>query len=138
MLRYVHQAASAVFSVRVSDVGIVQALLVGVILIAILGLHAGAQERSASRPEIGLIISHKWCSRCHIVSGKPRKRDGNDLPAFIEIANTKRITRAYLLRLLSSPQGHLSPRHGVMPAAPLTRAEINHVIAYIETLRSKR
>ena len=123
-------------SIGVSVGGVALALLLGATLVAATARNADAQERSSGKPEIGLLISHKWCSRCHIVSGKPRKLDSESLPAFIQIAINKRMTRSYLLALLSSPKGHLSLRRGIMPAVPLSRDQIVHVIAYIESLRS--
>lgn len=113
-------------------------LLVGVTAVAAPHRNADAQAGQGSHPEVGLVISHKWCSGCHIVSGKPRKADADAIPAFSEIADNRRITVAYLTALLTSPQAHFSPRHGVMPAPPLTRAQVAHVISYIMSLRSGR
>ena len=112
-------------------------LLVGTTVVTASFRQADAQGRQRSYPEVGLVISHKWCSRCHIVSGTPRKADADAIPAFSEIANTRRITEAYLTALLTSPQAHFSPRHGIMPVPPLTRAQVAHVISYIVSLRSR-
>ena len=127
---------SVVFRLRIA--GVVLLLLISAVFILLPSWRADAQQPPKASPEIGLSVAHNWCSKCHVVSGAPRKSAANAPPTFIEIANNKDITRSHLLAMLSNPHGFISPNRGFMPAPPLTRDEIRHVIAYIISLRTQR
>jgi len=74
----------------------------------------------------GAKLARQWCANCHVID-----RSGGEIvqqgpPSFRSIGLTSNQLRTFL----SNP-------HGAMPDLALTRTEIDDVIAYIETLRSK-
>ena len=84
----------------------------------------GAARADASA---GARMALQWCAKCHIVNGKgPSATVPQGPPAFSTIAG--HLDPGQLRAFLSHP-------HGAMPDLALTRAEINDLIDYIETLK---
>ncbi len=69
----------------------------------------------------------QWCANCHVVNGGgPSATIPQGPPAFSAIAG--RLTPDRLRTFLARP-------HGAMPDLALTRAEINDLIDYIQTIK---
>jgi mono/diheme cytochrome c family protein len=91
------------------------------------GLVVAATPAIAGDPARGAQLAQQWCANCHMVSETAPKTVGEGPPSFPAIAQsglTPKQLRAFL-----------SHKHGAMPDLSLTRAEIDDLIAYIETLR---
>ena len=74
----------------------------------------------------GAQLAQQWCANCHVVGGKQAGAVPQGPPTFSVIAHS--MTADQLHAFLSHP-------HGAMPDLALTRAEIDDLIGYIETLR---
>ena len=74
----------------------------------------------------GSQLAQQWCSSCHVTSGSRAGNVQEGPPSFPTIARTR--TADQLHAFLSHP-------HGAMPDLSLTRAEIDDLAHYIETLR---
>jgi mono/diheme cytochrome c family protein len=75
----------------------------------------------------GRRIANRWCAECHDITGTmPRLTDGP--PSFLTIANRTDTTAAGLRAFLHTP-------HGKMPDLALTRSEIDHLLAYLLSMR---
>jgi mono/diheme cytochrome c family protein len=96
---------------------ILQAIFVTFFLVAN-GAYADAQK--------GAQLARQWCANCHVVGGKQEDAVPQGPPTFSVIAHS--MTADQLHAFLSHP-------HGAMPDLALTRAEIDDLIGYIETLR---
>jgi mono/diheme cytochrome c family protein len=87
-------------------------------------LVSGAARADASA---GARMALQWCANCHVVNGKgPSATVQQGPPAFSTIAG--HMDSGQLRAFLSHP-------HGAMPDLALSRAEINDLIDYIETLK---
>ena len=87
-------------------------------------LVPGAARADASA---GARMALQWCANCHVVNGRgPSATVQQGPPAFATIA--AHMDEGQLRAFLSHP-------HGAMPDLALTRAEINDLIDYIETLK---
>jgi cytochrome c len=75
----------------------------------------------------GAQIARQWCANCHVIDGKPAGAVSQGPPSFPSVARSG-LTADQLRAFLSHP-------HGAMPDLSLTRAEIDDLIGYIETLR---
>jgi mono/diheme cytochrome c family protein len=75
----------------------------------------------------GAQLARQWCASCHVVGHKAPKVIQQGPPSFQAIAQS-RMTPGRLRVFLSHP-------HGGMPDLSLSRAEIDDLIAYIETFR---
>lgn len=95
------------------------ALLAAALLGALAGGQAGAADVAAGRA-----LAEKWCSNCHIISGTRQATDA--APPFAVIAADPAKTGEDLRVWLSSP-------HSAMPEMPLSRREIDDVVAYIRS-----
>jgi mono/diheme cytochrome c family protein len=93
-------------------------MVVGVVV----ELHAGGDA------EIGRAIAQRWCTSCHVVG--PEAGGSDVAPAFAAIATNPTRTPDYLRTWLADP-------HFSMPNPQLTRSEIDHLVAYIESLRPR-
>ena len=87
--------------------------------LAILPAHAD--------PAQGAQIARQWCANCHVIGGNPTGPVPQGPPSFQMVARSG-MTADQLRAFLSRP-------HGAMPNLALTRAEIDDLIGYIETLR---
>ena len=74
----------------------------------------------------GSQLAQQWCAGCHVAGGKPARNLQQGPPSFSTIGHA--LTADQLRAFLSHP-------HGAMPDLSLTRAEIDALIGYIETLR---
>ncbi len=76
----------------------------------------------------GTRLAQQWCANCHVIgAAAPPGTVQQGPPAFRAIAQGG-MTADQLRAFLTQP-------HGAMPDLALTRAEIDDVIAYIDTLR---
>jgi cytochrome c len=91
------------------------------------GSIAAASPSLAADLARGAQLAHQWCASCHVVGETAPKTIQQGPPSFRTVARS-RLTRGQLKAFLSHP-------HGGMPDLSLSRAEIDDLIAYIETLR---
>lgn len=76
---------------------------------------------------VGERLARQWCANCHVIEKSgPATTLPQGPPAFRIIAG--HLDPAQLRAFLTHP-------HGAMPDLALTRAEIEDLIAYIESLR---
>jgi mono/diheme cytochrome c family protein len=97
----------------------------GVILVSLL-LETITAYSSRADTAKGSQISQQWCASCHVITSSRADNVQEGPPSFPTIARTR--TADQLRAFLSHP-------HGAMPDLSLTRAEIDDLIGYIETLR---
>jgi mono/diheme cytochrome c family protein len=104
-----------------------QAAALAAICLAPVCLMPGAARADATA---GARMALQWCANCHVVNaasgGGPAATIPQGPPAFATIAG--RLTPDRMRAFLSHP-------HGAMPDLALTRAEINDLIDYIQTLQ---
>jgi mono/diheme cytochrome c family protein len=75
----------------------------------------------------GQALARQWCANCHVIDGGgPTASVPQGPPSFHIIAG--HLDPGQLHAFLSHP-------HGAMPDLALTRAEIDNLIAYIESLK---
>ena len=74
----------------------------------------------------GSQLAQLWCANCHVTGGTPAGNLQQGPPSFSTSAHAR--TAGQLRVFLSHP-------HGAMPDLSLTRAEIDDLVGYIETLR---
>jgi cytochrome c len=72
-------------------------------------------------------LARQWCANCHLVETNAARAVPQGPPSFREVAHSG-MTADQLRAFLSHP-------HGAMPDFSLTRAEIDDLIGYIDTLR---
>lgn len=95
---------------------------------------AAAQETpSASKPVLpnageGLALSKRLCAACHVVAKDQAGNVPAGVPSFASLANRPGQTKERIVNSLIVP-------HPPMPDVQLTRIEIDHIIAYLDTLR---
>jgi len=75
----------------------------------------------------GSQLARQWCANCHVIGDNPAGAVPQGPPSFRTVARSG-MTADQLRAFLSHP-------HGAMPDPALTRAEIDDLIGYIETLR---
>lgn len=75
-------------------------------------------------------IARQWYASCHVTGGNPAGRVPRGPPSFQIVAHSG-MSADQLRAFLSHP-------HGAMPNLALTRAEIDDLIDYIDTLRLGR
>ena len=84
---------------------------------------------AAASVAAGEKLSQLWCANCHVVSSD--QTSGNpDVPPFSEIADKSDLTAEQIETLLSGT-------HPVMPDMSLSRAEIDAIVAYIRSLKTR-
>lgn len=98
-------------------------------LFAVLGFGAvliGPSALAAGDPDAGAALAMRWCTSCHVV----RQLDSGPVvqgpPTFQAMARER--TPDALRTFLARP-------HDPMPPLELSRADIENLIAYLETLR---
>jgi cytochrome c len=99
-------------------------------LLAILALVTiGVGTAPAARADVakGTQLARQWCANCHVINNNPSGGVPQGPPTFPAIARSG-MTADQLRAFLSHP-------HGSMPDLALSRAEIDDLIGYIETLR---
>ena len=72
-------------------------------------------------------LARQWCANCHVIGNNPSGGVPQGPPSFQAVAHSG-MTADQLRTFLSHP-------HGAMPDLSLTRAEIDDLTGYIETLR---
>lgn len=90
---------------------------------------AGARELPGD-PVLGRALALKVCVECHQVEPGEREGELPDPPAFQNLADTPAMTPLALRVFLTTP-------HGDMPNLILTDAEVDDVIAWIHSLKSR-
>jgi cytochrome c len=81
----------------------------------------------AADADTGARLARQWCANCHVIDHAGANAPvPQGPPSFRVIAN--RVNADALRAFLSHP-------HGKMPDLTLSRAEIDDLIAYIQTLR---
>ena len=99
-------------------------------LAAILGLlMLGLVAAQAARADAakGAQLARQWCANCHVIANNSSASVPQGPPTFPAIAHSG-MTPDQLRAFLSHP-------HGSMPDLALSRAEIDDLIGYIQTLR---
>ena len=99
------------------------ALAVGACFLGIVPSVAVTAQESA---EQGQKLARQWCAECHIV--EPGNTASDVAPTFPQIAENRTLTPDRL-------RGWLSDPHPPMPNLSLSRAEIEDLVAYLESLR---
>ena len=75
----------------------------------------------------GAQIARQWCANCHVIGASSAAAVPQGPPTFPTIARSGMVNDQ-LRAFLSYP-------HGAMPDLALTRAEIDDLFSYIQTLR---
>jgi mono/diheme cytochrome c family protein len=96
------------------------------VLLLSLVLGVTAAEPVLADAAKGSQLAQQWCANCHVTSSGRAGNVQEGPPSFPTIARTR--TADQLRAFLSHP-------HGAMPDLSLTRAEIDDLVGYIETLR---
>jgi cytochrome c oxidase subunit II len=103
-----------------------------------------AQLRPAAAPGSGAaaagqaIVTGRQCASCHMIAGTPASGQiAPDLTHFASrrtiAAGTLKMNRDNIAAWIADPQAHKPGNN--MPKVPLGRAELDAVVAYLETLR---
>ena len=96
------------------------------VMLVSLALGAITTQPTLADAAKGSQLAQQWCASCHVTGGTPAANLQQGPPSFSTIAHAR--TADQLRAFLSHP-------HGAMPDLSLTRAEIDDLIGYIETLR---
>ena len=96
------------------------------VMLVFLVLAASTAERTLADAAKGSQLAQQWCASCHVTGGTSARNLQQGPPSFSTIAQAR--TADQLRVFLSHP-------HGAMPDLSLTRAEIDDLVSYIETLR---
>jgi mono/diheme cytochrome c family protein len=96
-----------------------------VLMILFAGFWASSAS-AASSPEAGHRLAQQWCSSCHQVDASGSIQDF--VPAFVTLANRPDSSLAWVRHWLTDP-------HPPMAGLNLSRAQIDDVIAYLQTLQ---
>jgi len=92
-----------------------------VLLTSLAPLAARADAAAGER------LARQWCANCHVIDGgAPAATVPQGPPSFRTIA--QHLAPGALAAFLSRP-------HGAMPDLALTRAEIDDLVAYIQSLK---
>ncbi len=89
-------------------------------------LFVAAGAAAEGDAEQGRVLADAWCVSCHQVA--PGGTTSDVAPPFPMVANYPAMTRERLRGWLVAP-------HPPMPDFNLSRAEIDAIVAYLETLR---
>ncbi len=105
--------------------GHVMLIFVGVLLLALALAMVWTRPAAAFDAETGRQLAQRWCSGCHAVEPS----SGIDqAPTFEAIARDRARSPDYIRTWLMTP-------HPEMPDMGLSRAEIESIIAYLESLK---
>ena len=96
------------------------------VMLVFLMLAASTAQRALADAAKGSQLAQQWCASCHVTGGTPTGNLQQGPPSFSTIAHAR--TADQLRAFLSHP-------HSEMPDLSLTRAEIDDLVGYIETLR---
>ena len=89
---------------------------------------AGAQQQPNART--GERLAHQWCASCHLVASDQRTPAPDTAPPFASIVARPNVTAGVLRNIIQMPY----PR---MPQIALSRDEVEHIVAYILTLKQR-
>ena len=90
-------------------------------------LLIAATPAAAADPENGAELAGRWCAQCHDVKGHTTS---DRIPGWRQIVNERGRSTAFLKSFLVRP-------HGEMPPIDLSRRQIDDIVAYIETLKTR-
>ena len=96
-------------------------------MLVLLALALVAAHPVRADVQKGAQLARQWCPNCHVIDSKPNGAVAQGPPSFPTISRSG-MTADQLRAFLSHP-------HGAMPDLALSRAEIDDLIGYIETLR---
>ena len=96
-------------------------------MVFLLPALAAAQGTGDARR--GISLARNWCTGCHVV--EPGGRGPDVAPPFAVIANDPKRTEGALRAWLTRP-------HPPMPNMNLSRAEIDDIIAYLQSLKTAK
>ena len=99
--------------------------LVAMLALSMLGLVPAQPARADAAK--GAQLARQWCANCHVIANNSSASVPQGPPTFPAIAHSG-MTPDQLRAFLSHP-------HGSMPDLALSRAEIDDLIGYIQTLR---
>ncbi len=99
-------------------------------MLAMLAMLAAPPVAAAGDAETGGDIARRWCGSCHVIEARQTGAVADSAPAFRTLADDPAKSPGYLRAFLTDP-------HYPMPKIALSRAEIGHLIAYIESLRGR-
>lgn len=88
-----------------------------------------AAAQGAGDARNGVMLARNWCTGCHLV--EPGGRGGDAVPSFMAIANDPKRSPSALRAWLTRP-------HPPMPNMNLSRAEIEDIVAYLESLKTPK
>ena len=91
---------------------------------------ASAMAQTPPDPRAGERLARQWCASCHLVASDQATPAPDTAPTFASIAARPSITASALRVMIQLPY----PR---MPQLPLTRQEVEHIIAYIVSLQRR-
>ncbi len=93
-------------------------------------VSAAAPASAQQQPNAGTgeRLARQWCASCHLVAADQRAPAPDTAPPFASIAARPSATPGALRTLIQMPY----PR---MPQIALTRDEVEHIIAYIVSLK---
>jgi cytochrome c len=91
----------------------------------ILALNAAGGTAWAADPAEGGRIAERWCSSCHVAGNRSGGTDA--APPLESIAGDRHRSAEWVRQWLNDP-------HPPMPNLPLTRTQIEDVVAYLESL----
>ncbi len=87
---------------------------------------ASTAQAAAGDAAVGRQLAEQWCTGCHIIA--PGRSGSDSAPPFEAIAADPQKSAEHLRTWLSTP-------HTEMPAMPLSRRDIDNIVAYITGLR---
>ncbi len=97
---------------------------------AVLAGFAPALAQQQPNPREGERLARQWCASCHLVARDQAGPVPNSAPAFGSIAARPQATQGALRASIQMPYAR-------MPQIALSRDEIEHIIAYILSLRAR-
>ena len=114
-----------VLSVFARDVAMTRQIAVAALFLLLAA--AGLRPAAAADAAKGEQMARQWCANCHVIGEKAAGAVQEGPPNFATVAHSK-LSDDQLRTFLTHP-------HGKMPDLSLTRAEIDDLIAYIDTMR---
>lgn len=107
---------------------ILAALFPPAIALAQVAAPGGALQQE--RLSYGRAVAENWCANCHVVGPQARGPAGDAAPPFEAVARMPSTTEMSLRVFLQTP-------HSRMPDYRLSQAELDGVVTYILSLRSR-
>jgi mono/diheme cytochrome c family protein len=98
------------------------------VVVAALAAAAPAAAQQQPNARIGERLARQWCASCHLVAADQRAPAPDVAPPFASIAARPQASAGALRTIIQMPY----PR---MPQIALSRDEVEHIIAYILSLK---